>query len=48
MKQKSTPFGNSAATREIRSASLRFVVLSILFANLLFGERVQGGDKVYQ
>ena len=38
MKQKSTPFGNSAATREIRSASLRFVVLSILFANLVFGD----------
>ena len=38
MDQKSSPFGNSAATREIRSASLRFVVLSILFANLVFGD----------
>jgi adenylate cyclase len=38
MHQKSSPFGNSASTREIRSASLRFVVLSILFANLVFGD----------
>lgn len=38
MKQKSTLFGNNAATREIRSASLRFVVLAILFANLVFGD----------
>lgn len=38
MNQKSTPFGNSASTREIRSASLRFVVLAILFANLVFGD----------
>ena len=38
MDQKLSPFGNSAATREIRSASLRFVVLSILFANLVFGD----------
>ena len=36
MDQKSSPFGNGAATREIRSASLRFVVPSILFANLVF------------
>ncbi|BCH62764.1 adenylate cyclase (plasmid) [Agrobacterium vitis] len=38
MNQKSTPFGKNAATREIRSASLRFVVLFILFANLVFGD----------
>lgn len=38
MEQKSSPFSNSASTRELRSASLRFVVLSILFANLLFGD----------
>ncbi|ACM40309.1 adenylate/guanylate cyclase domain-containing protein [Agrobacterium vitis] len=38
MDKKSSPLGNSAATREIRSASLRFVVLSILFANLVFGD----------
>ncbi|MGQ3213784.1 adenylate/guanylate cyclase domain-containing protein [Shinella sp.] len=38
MNQKSSPFSSSASTREIRSASLRFVVLAILFANLVFGD----------
>ncbi|UXT84877.1 adenylate/guanylate cyclase domain-containing protein (plasmid) [Agrobacterium tumefaciens] len=38
MDQISVPFGSSASSREIRSASLRFVVLSILFANLAFGD----------
>ncbi|MBB3309338.1 adenylate cyclase [Rhizobium sp. BK196] len=33
-----TPFGEGDAAREIRSTSLRFVVLLILFANLVFGD----------
>jgi adenylate cyclase len=37
MEQKS-PFGDSDSVREIRSASLRFVALSILLANLVFGD----------
>ncbi|MDX0494077.1 adenylate/guanylate cyclase domain-containing protein [Sinorhizobium medicae] len=35
---QSSPFSASASAREIRSASLRFVVLAILFANLVFGD----------
>lgn len=38
MDQKASPFNNSDSVREIRSASLRFVVLAILFANLVFGD----------
>ncbi len=37
MNQKS-PLGDSDSVRELRSASLRFVALSILFASLVFGD----------
>lgn len=33
-----TPFRDGDSVRELRSASLRFVTLSILFANLVFGD----------
>ncbi|MCV9960330.1 hypothetical protein OIU34_00315 [Pararhizobium sp. BT-229] len=38
MDQQQPPFSRNASAREMRSASLRFVALSILFANLAFGD----------